>query len=71
MKGWLKTPADWARFDAWAKVRSLPKKIPVEEPIVTKRFPPLYLSKNILYFCCAVSFEFISHSVCSLGQQSH
>ncbi|XP_011298930.1 pollen-specific leucine-rich repeat extensin-like protein 1 [Fopius arisanus] len=34
LKGWLKTPADWERFNAWAKINSLPRKIPEPEPVV-------------------------------------
>ena len=34
LKGWLKTPADWERFDAWAKINAQPKKVPEQEPIV-------------------------------------
>lgn len=34
LKGWLKTPADWSRFNAWAKINAKPKKLPEPEPIV-------------------------------------
>ncbi|OAD60208.1 hypothetical protein WN48_06137 [Eufriesea mexicana] len=37
LKGWLATPADWARFNAWVKKNAQPKKIPEPEPIVSVR----------------------------------
>ncbi|OXU29134.1 hypothetical protein TSAR_009917 [Trichomalopsis sarcophagae] len=38
LKGWLKSPEDWAKFNAWAAVNALPRKQPEPEPIVRK--PP-------------------------------
>ncbi|KOC70366.1 hypothetical protein WH47_02869 [Habropoda laboriosa] len=35
LKGWLATPADWARFNAWAKINAQPKKYLEPEPIVS------------------------------------
>ena len=35
LKGWLETPADWARFNAWVKINALPKKYPEPETIVS------------------------------------
>lgn len=37
LKGWLATPADWARFNAWAKFNAIPKKLPQPEPIVSRK----------------------------------
>ncbi|XP_014599082.1 PREDICTED: uncharacterized protein LOC106784259 [Polistes canadensis] len=34
VKTWLETPADWARFDAWAKMNAQPRKYPEPEPII-------------------------------------
>ncbi|XP_043497137.1 caldesmon-like [Polistes fuscatus] len=34
VKTWLETPADWARFDAWAKINAQPRKYPEPEPII-------------------------------------
>ncbi|KAK1130323.1 hypothetical protein K0M31_018459 [Melipona bicolor] len=34
LKRWLATPADWTRFNAWAKINALPKKYPEPEAIV-------------------------------------
>ncbi|KAI4501644.1 hypothetical protein M0802_002979 [Mischocyttarus mexicanus] len=34
IKTWLETPADWARFDAWAKINAQPRKYPEPEPII-------------------------------------
>ncbi|XP_076645070.1 uncharacterized protein LOC143354691 [Halictus rubicundus] len=47
LKGWLKTPADWSRFNAWAKVNALPKKYPEPEPIVRPSKPLSKLRKRI------------------------
>lgn len=35
LSGWLKTPADWARFNAWAKIKARPRKIPEPPEVVS------------------------------------
>ncbi|KAK9296257.1 hypothetical protein QLX08_009680 [Tetragonisca angustula] len=47
LKGWLATPADWTRFNAWAKINALPKKYPEPEPIVRPSRPLSQLKKRI------------------------
>ncbi|KAG7190093.1 hypothetical protein KM043_006228 [Ampulex compressa] len=47
LKGWLKSPADWARFEAWAKVNAQPRKIPEPEPIVRASKPLFRLKKRM------------------------
>ncbi|XP_078038628.1 uncharacterized protein LOC144470912 [Augochlora pura] len=47
LKGWLQTPADWARFNAWAKVNALPRKYPEPEPIVRPSKPLSKLRKRM------------------------
>ncbi|XP_015429497.1 PREDICTED: uncharacterized protein LOC107186190 [Dufourea novaeangliae] len=47
LKGWLKTPADWTRFNAWTKVNALPKKVPAPEPIVRPSKPLSQLRKRM------------------------
>ncbi|XP_053985947.1 uncharacterized protein LOC128880180 [Hylaeus volcanicus] len=47
LKGWLQTPADWARFNAWAKINAQPKKIPEHEPIVRPSRPLCQLRKRL------------------------
>ncbi|XP_012281632.1 DNA ligase 1 [Orussus abietinus] len=48
LKGWLKTSADWARFEAWAKINAQPRKIPEPEPTVRPSKPLSQLKKRIL-----------------------
>ncbi|XP_015127023.1 triadin [Diachasma alloeum] len=47
LKGWLKTPADWERFNAWAKINSLPRKIPEPEPVIRTSKPLWKMKKRI------------------------
>ncbi|XP_024941738.1 uncharacterized protein DDB_G0286299 isoform X2 [Cephus cinctus] len=47
LKGFLKTPADWARFDAWAKVNAQPRKQPEPEPIERSAKPLSYFKKRL------------------------
>ena len=47
LKRWLQTPADWARFNAWAKINAQPKKIPEPEPIVRRAKPLSQLRRRI------------------------
>ncbi|CAK9812068.1 hypothetical protein ANTPLA_LOCUS7279 [Anthophora plagiata] len=47
LKGWLATPADWTRFNAWAKINALPKKYPEPEPIVRPAKPLSELKRRI------------------------
>lgn len=34
LKGWLSTPEAWGAFNAWAKIRALPRKSFEPEPVV-------------------------------------
>ncbi|XP_035722772.1 uncharacterized protein LOC118441881 [Vespa mandarinia] len=43
VKTWLKTPADWAQFYAWAQIKAQPRKYPEPEPI------SLSLSLSLLF----------------------
>ncbi|XP_063992695.1 uncharacterized protein LOC135170629 [Diachasmimorpha longicaudata] len=47
LMGWLKTPADWERFNAWAKINSLPRKIPEPAPVVRTSKPLWKMKKRI------------------------
>ncbi|XP_051161119.1 uncharacterized protein LOC127281446 [Leptopilina boulardi] len=46
-KGWLETPDDWARFDAWAAVNAQPRKIPEPLPIIRETRPLSQFKKRI------------------------
>ncbi|XP_043251015.1 uncharacterized protein LOC122396555 [Colletes gigas] len=47
LKGWLQTPADWARFNAWAKINAQPKKLPEPEPIIRESMPLFCFRKRL------------------------
>ncbi|XP_058796125.1 LOW QUALITY PROTEIN: calponin homology domain-containing protein DDB_G0272472-like [Phymastichus coffea] len=47
LKRWLKTPEDWAQFDAWVKVNALPRKLPDPEPIIRKAVKLRQLNKRL------------------------
>ncbi|XP_047343817.1 calponin homology domain-containing protein DDB_G0272472-like [Vespa velutina] len=47
VKTWLKTPADWAQFYAWAQIKAQPRKYPEPEPIIRPSKPLHLLRRRI------------------------
>ncbi|XP_066595669.1 uncharacterized protein [Prorops nasuta] len=47
LKGWLKTPQDWARFNSWASVNARPRVVKEPPPICRESRSLLKLQKSI------------------------
>ncbi|KAF7987248.1 hypothetical protein HCN44_003010 [Aphidius gifuensis] len=47
LNGWLKTPADWERFNKWVKINAQPRKIPEPPPVIRPSKPLWKMKKRI------------------------